>query len=190
MQQPTELPSAAGLDAQGALVAGGQAALGVRVNHHFEVECRGEDGRLKWMEEFDNIVVTAGLNKYIDATLKTGLASPAWYVGLKDTGTPNAADTMASHASWAEIVPYSDGTRPAFDLSGNSISAGSVSNSNNKAAFTIDGTDDVYGAFIADDATKSGSSGTLLGVGDFAAARSVISGDTLNVQVTTSIAAA
>ena len=77
----------------------------VKVGQRYRVECHDRHGNLKWVEEFDNLVVTAGRNKYLDATLKTGLAAPAWYVGLKDTGTPDPADTMASHASWATITP-------------------------------------------------------------------------------------
>src|SRR4030042_3717420 len=84
------------------------------VKQLYKIECYDRHGRLKWEEEFDNLVVTAGLNKYLDATLKTGLAAPLWYVGLKDTGTPDPADTMASHASWATITPYSNATDPAW----------------------------------------------------------------------------
>lgn len=159
--------------------------LGAVVNHHWVVECIGPDGQLKWREEFDNIVVTAGLNKYLDATLKTGLASPAWYVGLKDTGSIVAGDTMGSHGGWATITPYSNATDPAFTPG--TISGGSVDNSASKAVFNINATDDVYGAFLKDDNTKGGSTGTLLGGADFAAMRGVANGDTLNVQITCSL---
>lgn len=141
--------------------------------------------REMWREDFENLVVTVGRNQYLDATLKTGDASPAWYVGLKDTGTPVAADTMASHASWATITPYSDATDPAFTAG--TISAGSVDNSASKAVFNINATDEVFGAFMKDDNTKGGATGTLLGAGDFAASRSVSDGDTLNVTVTCSL---
>jgi hypothetical protein len=159
----------------------------MRIKQHYKVECFDKTGKLKWLEEFDNLVVTAGRDKYLDATLKTGLTSPAWYVGLKDTGTPVAADTMASHASWATITPYSNATDPAWTPG--AVSGGSVDNSASKAVFNINATEDIYGAFMKDNSTKGGSTGTLLGAGDFGAARSVISGDTLNVTVTCSIAA-
>lgn len=137
---------------------------------------------LRWEDEFWNIVVTAGLNKLLDATFKTGLTSPAWYVGLKGTGSMLAADTMASHSGWAEIVPYSDSTRPAFTPG--SISAGAVDNSASKATFNINTSSTVYGCFLADNSTKSGTTGTLYGGGDFGSSRSVINGDTLNITVT------
>lgn len=138
--------------------------------------------KLKWRDSFQNLVVTAGLNKVLDATFKTGLASPAWYVGLKGSGTVVAGDTMASHSGWSELTPYSNSNRPTFTPG--SISSGSVDNSASKAVFNINGTSTVVGAFLADDNTKGGTTGTLYGAGDFAASRSVANGDTLNVTVT------
>ncbi len=126
--------------------------------------------------------MTAGLNKLLDATFKTGLTSPTWYVGLKGTGTMIAADTMASHSGWAEIVPYSDSTRPAFTPG--SISGGQVDNTASKAVFNCNTTSTVYGCFLADNSTKSGTTGTLYGGGDFGSSRGVVNGDTLNISVT------
>lgn len=141
-----------------------------------------------WEEEFKNIVVTAGLNKLLDATFKTGLTSPAWYVGFKGSGTMIAADTMASHSGWAELVPYSDSTRPAFTPG--SISSGAVDNSASKAVFNINTSSTIYGCFLADNSTKSGTTGTLYGGGDFGASRSVVNGDVLNITVTLTQASA
>jgi hypothetical protein len=164
-------------------------AMEVVVSTKYRVECVRK-GKVVWVEEFENLVVTAGLNKLLDATFKTGLASPAWYVGLVDnvgfTGY-NAADTMASHGGWSEGTPYSNATRPAFTPG--TISGGSVDNSAAKAVFNINATATVRGCFTADDNTKGGSTGTLYGEGDFAAARAVEDQDTLNVQVTKTITA-
>lgn len=175
--------ASAGLDA----AAG--AHIGVAIEHTYHVEC-WRNGVLVWEDEFHNLVTTAGKNKYLDATIKTGLASPAWYVGLvTGPGSGNtyaAADTMGSHAGWAEDATYSNSTRPAYTPG--SISGGSVDNSASKAVFTINGTTTIAGAFMADNSTKSGSTGTLLGVGDFSGGdRAVQNGDTLNVTITASI---
>lgn len=163
--------------------------LTLKVKQHYKIECV-RDGKVVWTEEFDNMVVTAGATKYLDATLKTGYASPTWYVGLKDTGTPVIADTMASHVSWAELTNYSNATRPAWTpgtITGTSTV--SVDNSGSKAVFNINADDDVYGAFMANNSTKGGTTGDLLGVGDFSAMRTVKSGDTLNVTVTCTLTA-
>lgn len=153
-----------------------------KIHQHYRVECFDKDGRQKWVEEFENLVVTAGLNKYLDATLKTGLASPAWYVGLKGSGSVVAGDTLASHAGWSEITPYS-GNRPAWTPG--TISSGSVDNSASKAVFNINVDTTVYGAFLA--SVNTGTSGTLLGGGDFSSSRAVLNGDTLNVTITCSL---
>lgn len=143
--------------------------------------------RLKWRDISPNLVTTAGLNKLLDATFKTGLTTPAWYVGLVDNASfsaYNAADTMGSHAGWNEGTPYSNANRPTWTPG--SVAAGSVDNSASKAVFNINATLTVRGCFLADENTKGGTTGTLYGEGDFAASRAVQSGDTLNVQVTNS----
>jgi hypothetical protein len=161
--------------------------IGVGVKHRYHVEC-WRNGQLVWEDDFENLVVTAGKNKYLDATLKTGLTTPLWYVGLViGPGAGNtyaAADTMASHAGWSATEPgYSNANRPAFTPG--TIAAGSVDNSAAKAVFNINATNTVAGCFMADENTKSGTTGTLLGVGNFTAGdRAVQSGDTLNVTVT------
>lgn len=156
----------------------------LNLSHVYEVECYDKDGNLKWDETFPNLVVTAGRNKYLDATLKTGLTSPTWYVGLKNTTAAVAADTMGSKG-FTELAPYSQATRPAYTTG--TISAGSVDNSAAKAVFSITGSQTVFGAFLVDNNTKGGATGTLLGAGNFASSRAVLSGDTLNVTITCSI---
>lgn len=148
------------------------------------VECHAADGSLRWREEFHNLVTTAGLNALITAGFKTIPGSVAWYVGLKGTGTAVAGDTMSSHAGWTEVTAYSEANRQTWTPG--SVSGGSVDNSASKAVFSINGTVTVAGCFLGSDNTKSGTTGTLYGAGDFAASRSMISGDTLTVQVTVS----
>lgn len=175
--------------ASAGLAAGAGIEHACAVSHVYHVECWRE-GALVWAEDFKNLVTTVGKNKYLDATLKTGLASPAWYVGLVvgpgGSNTYAAADTMASHAGWTESVVYSDATRQAFTPG--AVSAGSVDNSASKAVFNINAGGTVGGAFMVDNSTKSGGTGVLLGVGSFASDRTVISGDTLNVTITATMA--
>jgi len=162
--------------------------VGARLKHHYEVECYAPDGTLKWKESFDNLVPTAGRNKYLDATIKTGLSSPSWNVGLVDNSgftSYDSGDTMGSHSGWSESTAYSNAARPAYTPG--TVASGSVDNSASKATFTINGSATIRGAFIVDNSTKGGTTGTLLGVGDFAASRQVQANDTLNVTITLSI---
>jgi hypothetical protein len=153
----------------------------------YDVECYDSNGNLKWQDSFHNLVVTAGLNHLLDATFKTGVSTPLWYVGLKGSGTVLATDTMASHSTWSELVPYSNSNRPAFNPG--TISGGAVDNSANKAVFDINATATIFGCFLTNNNTKSGTTGILYGGGDFASSRSVANGDTLSITVTLTQAA-
>jgi hypothetical protein len=53
----------------------------------------------------------------------------------------------------------------------------------------MNATDDIYGAFLTNNSTKSGTTGTLYGAVDFSSAQSVVSGDVLLVTVTLTSAA-
>lgn len=155
------------------------------IKHHYHYECYDKSGKLKWEEFSDNIVPNAALddvlNKYWKATV-----SAAFFVGLKDTGTPVAADTMASHASWATITPYSNATNPSLTMG--TASSQSISNTASKAVFNINATDVIFGAFVTDNNVKGAATGLLVSVDDFSTSRSVISGDTLNVTITVTAA--
>lgn len=160
-----------------------------KLSTHYQVECYAPDGSLKWRDEFDNLVVDAGLNDSLDKHLKGSSYTAAWYVGLTE-GSPTfaAGDTMGSHSGWVEEQDYSEAVRQTLTLG--SVSGKSVDNSASKAVFSINGSATVGGAFVASSSTKGGSTGTLYGGGAFTGGnRSVISGDTLNVTVTCTAAA-
>lgn len=146
----------------------------------YRIECVGADGRVKWTEEFHNLVTTEGKNDIIDKYFKGSAYTAAWYLGLKGTGSAAAGDTLASHAGWSEVTPYS-GNRPAITFG--TTSAGS--NAATAVSYTINATATVAGAFLS--SVNTGTSGKLYSAGDFAASRSVVSGDTLNVTPTVSV---
>lgn len=174
------------------LVAAVRRALGylrarftdrIGVTAHWHVECIGADGSVKWVEDGSNLVVDTGLNAFLDYTLKGSGYTAAWYVGLTASApTAAAGDTMSSHAGWTENVTYSESVRQTLTLG--SVASKTVNNSGSKAAFSINGTTTVGGAFVTSISTKSGTTGTLLNIKAFSADRSAISGDTLNVTVT------
>ena len=160
-----------------------------KLSTHYLIECYDKDGRLKWSEEFTNLVVTEGLNDSLDKHFKGSSYTAAWYVGLTD-GSPSfaAGDTMSSHAGWTEADDYSESVRQTLTLG--TVSGGSVDNSASKASYSINATATIGGAFLCTDNTKNGTSGTLYGGGAFSGGnRSVVSGDTLNVTVTLSATA-
>lgn len=172
----------AGFGSQAGVVArpGYVEAAGVP-KFHYEVVCFDADGAEKWRDDFTNLVTTAGKNDIVDKYFKGSAYTAAWYLGLKGTGTAAAGDTLASHATWSEVNPYS-GNRPAITFGTTS----SGSNTASAVTYTITGSATVAGAFIA--SAASGTSGTLYSAGDFATSRSVASGDSLQVTVTVSVA--
>lgn len=186
----SNLESESTMSTGAALVANNGAHVGAVVSHVYHCELI-RDGQVVWEDTFTNLVTTAGKNKYLDSTLKTGSGgTPAWFVGLV-TGPSEtdyaAADTMSSHGGWTESTAYSNGTRIAWTAG--TISGGSVDNSGAVAAFSINGSATISGCFLVDNSTKGGTTGTLLGVGAFAAGdRAVLNGDTLNCTLTCSIA--
>lgn len=163
--------------------------LGIQRSTRYHIECIGADGKIKWVEDISNLVVTAGLNDSLDKHFKGSGYTAAWYVGLT-AGSPSfaAGDTMSSHAGWTEDQNYSEATREVLTLG--TVSGGSVDNSASKASFSINATATIGGAFLTTVSTKGGTTGTLYGGAAFAANRSVVSGDTLNVTVTLTAAAA
>ena len=177
-----------GMTADGGLKMKEDNNVDLRLKNTWEVVCKGSDGKEKWRELNDNLIVTVGLNDLLDKYFKGSSYTAAWYIGLKGTGTALAADTMSSHSSWAVDANYSESVRQTLTLG--TPSAGSVNNSASKATFSINGTTTIYGAFLTSSNTKSGTAGTLYGVVDFGSSRAVISGDTLEITVTLTAASA
>lgn len=161
----------------------------------FTIECHDSEGNLKWSEALPNLVVNVGLQDMNAQYFKGSAYTAAWYIGLYGaaaSNNPAASDTMSSHAGWTEIVPYSNATRPAATFGTATTANPSVqTNSASPAAFTINATATVGGAFLTSNSTKSGTTGILFSASDFASPgdRVVASGDTLNVTYTFSLTA-
>jgi len=153
-----------------------------------KVEGRDYDCWTEWSWTGSNLTTTQGLNDLLDKYFKGSGYTATWYCGLVDNAgfsAYDAADTAAQingTNGWDEGVPYSNATRPTITLG--TVSGGSVDNSASKCVFNINATLTVRGAFVISDDTKSGTAGFLYGEADFAAARAVLSGDTLNVTTT------
>ena len=145
------------------------------------------DGKLIWQEFFPNLVVDVGKNAMLD----TYLAGSAWttgtvYMGLKGTGTPLAADTMASHGSWSQLnITANRGT-----VTFSSASAGSKATSSAVAhTITAAGPTTVAGGYLVIGGTNgnTNTTGTLFSAGDFSSPRSVYASDVLNISYSISI---
>jgi hypothetical protein len=176
------------------LTAGTKSGEEMLALGRFKVQCFDKDGKLKWEDENHNLVVNVGLQYMCGTALTSVTQVTSWFIGLYGAGasnSPAAGDTMASHAGWTEVVPYSNATRPACTFATATTANPSVAtNSASVAVFNINATATVGGAFLVSNSTKSGTTGTLFSAADFSAPgdRSVSSGDTLNVTYTLSLA--
>ena len=177
------------------LVAGTRSTESAVAIGQFNFECIGADGKVKWTGSVPNLVVNTGL-AYMAGTALTSVAQvTSWFIGLYGAGasnTPAAGDTMASHAGWTEVVPYSNANRvAAVFVTATTANPSVATTSASPASFSINATSTVGGAFLTTSNTKSGTTGTLFSASDFTSPgdRSVVSGDTLNVSYTLSLAA-
>mgnify|MGYP003338759987 CR=1 FL=1 len=176
--------------------SGGAIQNGARGGGIFYFECYDKDGNLKWKDEAHNLVVNVGLQDMNTKYFSGSSYTAAWYIGLYGAGasnTPAATDTLSSHAGWTEITPYSNATRPACTFGTPTTANPSVAtNSASPAAFNINATATVGGAFLISNSTKGGTTGTLFSAADFQSPgdRSVVNGDTLTVTYTFSLDAA
>lgn len=188
MSESELLGAAAELEAHlAARIALGEHA---QMRGRWTVQCHRK-GELLWEDVIENLVVNAGLNHALDATLSAGTQITTWYLGLMSASpTAAAADTMSSHGGWTEVTAYDEANRQTWSDGG--VSGQSVSNSGSPAVFTIstNGTD-IGGCFLTSNNTKGGTTGTLYAAGAFAAGnKSLDDGDTLTVTATFTNAAA
>ena len=159
----------------------------------FHVQCLDKDGNLKWESSEHNLVVSEGLQYMNTQFFKGASYTAALYLGLvtgPGSGTTYAAaDTLASHA-WTEFTNYS-GSRKLVAFGTATTASPSVIASSAASSFTISGAGGVVeGEFLCTFA--SGTSGVLFSESDFTSPgdRTVVSGDTLNVTYTFSLASA
>lgn len=155
----------------------------------YAIECRDALGNLKWTDAIKNVVTTAGKNDALDKYLAGSAYTAAWYLGLiSATGyasIPVAADTAASHATWAEDQNYSQGTRPAAAFAAAAAGSKALSSA---AVFTMNAGTTIKGCFLISVSTKGGTTGILYSAGLFSGGDKVMqSGDTLNVSYTASL---
>ena len=175
-------------DATGSqLILGGATEGCAQGGGVFHFQCFDKDGNLKWEDSAHNLVVNVGLQD-MNAKYFSGSGYTAtWFLGLvDDSPSPSyaAGDTAASHAGWAESAAYTQATRPTCTFGTATTADPSViDNSASVAVFTMNATVTIAGAFLISESTKSGTTGTLFSASTFQSpgARSVISGDTLNV---------
>ena len=163
----------------------------------FTVTCVGADGQEKWSDTFHNLVVNQGLQDMNSKYFVGAGYTATWFLGLVQgpgSGTTfAAADTLASHAGWTELVPgtaYTGNRKTATFGTATTADPSVITNSASPASFAmLVNATVVAGAFLS--SVSSGTSGILFSAGDFTGGdKTVDNGDTLNVTYSFSLDAA
>jgi len=171
---------------------------GMGVDGYYKVECRDADGKLKWNEEFPNLVVAVGKQLMLDTLLRTSgtYTTVGPFLGLINNSTTfAAADTMSSK-TWTELTTYTVGgsaVRGTAVFGASSSTGTTPSNITTSTAtaitYTMTGSATVYGCFLVTGtgavSTISSTAGTLYSEGNFSTAKTVTSGDTVSVTYST-----
>jgi hypothetical protein len=196
----TQELSSFGDNAQASMQSNVVGAETLGIEGSYEVVCRDAAGNIKWEEKFPNLVVAVGKQLMLDTLLKGSAYTVVGpFLGLID-GTGNtfaAADTMSSHAGWAEFTNYTVGgsaVRGTASFGSASSSGLTPSNVTTSAAtaitYTITGAGGtVGGCFLVTgsgaSSTQGNGSGTLYSAGAFATAKITTVGDTVSVTYST-----
>jgi len=156
-------------------------------------DARGRfERRLMWTEEVHNIVTNEGLDHILNVVLHGATQITTWYCTLVESDTAPAAGMTYATPVYTESTAYDEATRPEYEEA--AASSQSITNSANKATFTISDTKTMYGASLVGggtDPTVKGNTaggGTLLCYAKFASSRSVVDDDVLNLTYTISAA--
>jgi len=144
------------------------------------------DGKLLAEYDAPNGIVDVGLNHILETEFHAGAQITTWYIGLVDNAGFSAfanADTMASHAGWAESSAYTEANRPTW-----TAGAAASRQITNAATvdFSINASVTIKGLFISSNNTKGGTTGTLWSTAAFGSTVALNSGDTLKVTYTLS----
>ena len=160
---------------------------GVKLGGIFNVECYRK-GKLIWSEKVHNLVTDEGLNALLDIMFHADTQITTWYCLLVESDTSPAAGMTYATPTFTESTAYDEATRPEYEEA--AASGKSMTNSANKATFTISATKTMYGAAIVgggtDPNTKGDSAGggTLYCYAQFSSSRSVIDDDVINLTYT------
>lgn len=146
------------------------------------------DGKLidQWHET--NICTDEGLNALLNIMFHASTQITTWYLLIFETDTTPAAGTTYAVPVFTECTAYTEGTRPEFVEA--AASSKSLSNSANKADFTMNATKTIYGAALVGGGSAPTTKGNTAGGGTmycaskFASSKAVESTDVLKVTCT------
>ena len=163
-------------------------SAGARIRGHWTCRCVRPDGTVRWVEEWDNLVLNGGLDHLLDATLSGATQITTWYVGLLAASPSPAASWTATEIASNDFVDYDEATLQTWTDGG--VSSQSVTNSASTADFTIStNSSSIGGAYLISTNAKAVPAGTAYAAGAFSGGnKAADDGDTLQVTATFTMA--
>ena len=136
-----------------------------------------------------NLCTDEGLTHIMDIAFSDGTQITDWFVIIfEDSHSPAAGDTYAV-PGFTESTAYDEATRPAWQEAG--VSSKTITNSANKATFTMNATKTIYGGALVGGGTAEDTKDDQAGGGvlycesQFASgSKPVVDDDVLKVTIT------
>jgi hypothetical protein len=180
-------------EAQGFIRAGDYVETEGGILIHGAIMARGEYVHtVNGMDEQrdSNLIVTEGINYLLNVGLG-GVSQaqlPTWYLApFTGNYTPVAGETASSFTGQTtELTAYTEAARQEYVEVPST--AGSMTNTASRAAFSITSSVTIYGAGLLSEQTLSSQAGTLLSVVRFTASRALVNGDTFELGYTVTLA--
>lgn len=139
-----------------------------------------------------NVTTDQGLNFMLNVMFHGTAAVATWYIGIFESNTTPLVTHTYAVPGFTECSAYTEAARVAFVEA--AAGSKSITNSANKATFTINDTKTIYGAALfggGSDPTVIGNTaggGTLFASSKFALSKSVVATDILLVTCTITLA--
>lgn len=146
--------------------------------------------RLVWTEKTHNIITNEELNHILNVEFHATTPITTWYMILVETDTTPAAGMTYATPVFTESTAYDEATRPEYVEA--AASGQSITNSANKAVFTINATKTMYGGAIVGGGSAASTKGNTAGGGTlacyakFGTSRPVVDDDIINGTYTLS----
>jgi len=142
--------------------------------------------------EQGNVCTAQGLNHMLDVIFHGVTAIATWYIGIFETDTTPADGTTYAVPVFTECSAYAEAARVAYNEA--AAASKSITNSANKATFTMNATKTIYGAALFGGGTNptvisnTAGGGTIFAASKFALSKSVVATDVLLVTCTITLA--
>jgi hypothetical protein len=173
--------------------AGGMS--GVSIGSVWDWECYGKNGKLKWKDKTKNTVHREGLVELLNVMFHGQTAPATWYLALFESDTSMTAGTSTyGTRAYTECTAYDEGTRGEYvEATASTAGTCSITNSANKATFTINDTKTIYGGamvggtagtFFSTKNDSASTRGVLFCASKFTVAKAVVNDDVIKLTVT------